>query len=94
MHNRPNDCSSWAPNLEDGWYIVTAMEHYRCHKAYTPNTRAERISDTVEPPPTRFHMPHMSSMDSTYHAAQDIIYELHNPATVIPSVKLGNGNKE
>ena len=39
-------------------------------------------------------MPHMSSMDATYHAAQDLIYEPHNPAPEIPLVKLWNGNKE
>ena len=36
----------------------------------------------------------MSSMDSTYHDAQDIIYALHNPAPAIPLVKLGHGHKE
>ena len=29
------------------------MEHCRCQKAYTPNTRAERISDIVESPPQK-----------------------------------------
>ena len=36
----------------------------------------------------------MSSMDETYHAAQDIIYELQNPEPASPLVKLGNGHKE
>ena len=49
IHNIPNDCASWAPHGEYGWYIVSAMEHYKCHKAYILNTRAERISDTAEP---------------------------------------------
>ena len=39
-------------------------------------------------------MPHMSSMDVTYHAAQDIIYVLHNSEPAIPLVKLGYGHKE
>ena len=70
------------------------MEHYRCHKAYIPKTREERISDTVEPtPPQIFHMPQMSSMDATYHDAQDLIYALQNPARANPLVKLGHGNK-
>ena len=39
-------------------------------------------------------MPQMSSMDATYHAAQDIIYALHNPSPASRLVKLGNGHKE
>ena len=39
-------------------------------------------------------MPQMSSMDETYHTAQDIIYALHNPVPAIPLVKLGHGYKE
>ena len=36
----------------------------------------------------------MSSIDATYHAAQDIIYELQNPEYASPIVKLVNGHKE
>ena len=36
----------------------------------------------------------MSPMDATYHAAQDLIYTLQNPAPASPLVKLGNGHKE
>ena len=36
----------------------------------------------------------MSSIDANYHAAQDIIYALQNPAYASPLVKLGNGHKE
>ena len=33
-------------------------------------------------------------MDATYHAAQDLFYDLHNPAPENPLLKLGNGHKE
>ena len=54
----------------------------------------ERISDTVEFSPKQFNMPNMSSKDATFHAAQNLIYALQNPAPVSPLFKLGNGNKE
>ena len=92
IHNRPNDCASWEPHVEYGWYILTAIEHCRCHKVYTPKTRAELISDTVEFPPKTFHIPQMYSMGATYHAAQDLIYALQNPAPASPLVKLGHGH--
>ena len=41
-----------------------------------------------------FHMPHMSSMDATYHDAQDIIYALQNPSPAKPLLKLGHGHKK
>ena len=44
--------------------------------------------------PKTFHMPHMSSMDATYHAAQDLMHALHNTAPESPLVKLGHGHKE
>ena len=33
-------------------------------------------------------------MDAAYHAAQDLIYVLHNPAPAIPFLKLGHVHKE
>ena len=94
MHTIPNNHASWAPRGEYGWYIEPAMEHYRCHKAYITKTRAERISDTVYIFTKIFHMPHMSSMDATYHATQNLIYALNNPAPASPLVKLGHVHKE
>ena len=48
IHNIPNYRESWEPHGEDGWYIRPSIEHYLFHNTYIPNTRAERISDTVE----------------------------------------------
>ena len=39
-------------------------------------------------------MPYISSMDATYHDAQDLINALQNPAPEIPLVKLRNVHKE
>ena len=39
-------------------------------------------------------MPQISSMDATYHAAQELICALHRTETAILIVKLGNGQKE
>ena len=70
------------------------MEHYRFQKSYILKTRVERISDTVEFFSKTFHMPHLSSMDATYHSAQDIIYVLQILSPASPLVKLGRGHKE
>ena len=70
------------------------MEHYRCHKSYTPKTRAEQISDTVKLFPKTFHMTQMSSMDATYHTAQYLIYAIQNSGPARSVVKLGHRHKE
>ena len=94
IQNRPNGHASWAPHGEDGWYIGLEIEHYICHETYTPKTRAEIISDTVEFPPQKINMPKMPSIDATFHTAYDLFYALHNPAPSNPLDKLGNGHKE
>ena len=69
------------------------MKHYRCHKAYILKIIMEIISDTVDFFPKQFNMPENSSTDATIHAAQDLIYALHNSAPPIPLVKLVNAHK-
>ena len=39
-------------------------------------------------------MPNMSSIDATFHDAQDLIYALQNPEPASPLVKLYNGHKD
>ena len=39
-------------------------------------------------------MPQMSSIDATYHAAQNLIYRIYNTAPASTLVKLGNGHRE
>ena len=70
------------------------MEHYILHKAYIPNTKVERISDTVDFSPKQFNTPKMSFIDATFNTTQDLIYALHNPEPKIPLVKLVNSLKE
>ena len=70
------------------------MKYYRYHNAYIPQTRPERISETLEFHPKKFNMPNMSSINATFHAAQDLIYAPQNISQEIPQVKLGNVNKE
>ena len=76
------------------WYIGPFMEHYRYHKAYIPKSRAEKISDTVEIPPTKFNMPNIYFTDATIHVSQYLIHALHNPEHVSPIFALVNAHKE
>ena len=48
IHENPYERRNRAPHRSVGWYIGTAMEHYRCHHIYVNTTRAERVGDTVK----------------------------------------------
>ena len=76
------------------YYIITAMEYYRCYRTYTPKKRAEIISDTIELPPKQFNMPKTSSIDATFNSAHDLINTLQNISPAIPPAKIGNGHNE
>jgi hypothetical protein len=47
VHEKPSVRGTWAPHAVDGWYIGPAMKHYRCHRVWIWETRAERIADTL-----------------------------------------------
>ena len=70
------------------------MEHYRYHQTYIPNTREERISDTVVFFSKQFNIPKMSYIDTTFNAPQNLIYALYIPRPENPLYKIGNGHKE
>ena len=59
-----------------------------------PQYKSGNISNKLEFPSKKFNMPQMSSMDATFHAAQELIYALQNPEPTIPLLKLGNLHKE
>ena len=48
IHNKPSRRKSWDMRGIDGWSIGVSLEHYRCQKVIAKNSKAERISDTVE----------------------------------------------
>jgi hypothetical protein len=54
-HETPNHRRTWAPHGQDEWYIGPALEHYRCYMVYISNTRSERVVETVDFSPQRYH---------------------------------------
>jgi hypothetical protein len=34
----PNRRITWAPHVQDGWYLGPALEHYRCYTVYITKT--------------------------------------------------------
>jgi hypothetical protein len=47
-HETPNSRRTWAPHGQDGWYIGSSLEHFRCYRVYIYKTRSERVVETVD----------------------------------------------
>ena len=48
VHEKTDNRGTWAFHSVYGWYLYTSPEHYRTHVCHIKDTRAERLSDTVE----------------------------------------------
>ena len=47
MYLKPHRRTSWGKHASTGWYLGAALQHYRCHRIWNKETKAERVSDTV-----------------------------------------------
>ena len=88
VHEKPADRESWAPHGVDGWYVGPALKSYRCYRAWIPDTRRERICDTLEWFPSKVTLPLASSLDLVIAAANDIVHALNNPSAGSPLAPL------
>ena len=91
IHEKPDKRQSWASHGTDAWYIGPTTEHYRCIKAYVPETHAERISDTTDFFPHDIPIPKINQSDYLRKAANDILSILKSKSPVLPF--LSNNDK-
>jgi hypothetical protein len=89
-HETPNKRRIWEPNVQDGWYIGPALEHYRCYTVYITRTRGNIIVETVVFPPEKFTLPFPSSQDLTTQATSDLTHALLHPQPAGPFYQVGN----
>jgi hypothetical protein len=83
-HETPGRRRTWAPHGQDGWYIGSTLEHYRCYTVYITKTRSNRTVETVEFPPHKIKLPFPSSSELATQAAADLTHALLNPKPVGP----------
>jgi hypothetical protein len=53
VHERASERGAWASHGIKGFYIGLAIHHYRNYKAYIPEMRGVRTTNTIEFSPTR-----------------------------------------
>jgi hypothetical protein len=71
FHIKPNRCKSWGEHANDGWYLTTSPDHYRCHWIFVKAIRAKQISDTV-------FFKHKYIMQPTMTTDDLVIKAIHN----------------
>jgi hypothetical protein len=84
IHEKPNQRRSWDPHGVEGWYLGPATYHYRCYRVYVNQTRAERITDTVEFVPQAIEMPFPTPTEIAIEATKALIHTLKDPIPYMP----------
>jgi hypothetical protein len=46
-HEKPSQIRTWEAHGQPGWYLGSAMHHYRCQNVYITAAASERIVDTL-----------------------------------------------
>ena len=90
VYKTPDQQHTWYPHGIDGWYLGSAMEHYRCYQVYIPATRAEHIAKTVQLYPASCAMPTTLSADAAIGSARALADALLHPTSAAPFAKFGN----
>ena len=70
IHNKPSNCASWAFRARNGFYVVPALQRYRCFQVVDTTTKSTLISDTV-----KFRHDYLAQPTSTH--ADRLIRALH-----------------
>jgi hypothetical protein len=89
-HETPRRRRTWAPHVQDGWYIGPALEHYRCYTVYITKTRSNRIVETGDYFPEKITLPLPSSHDLVTQAAVDLTHALLHTQPVGLFCQVGN----
>ena len=69
---RPTVRDTWAAHSALGFSLGTSFDHYRCHRAYISDTRAERICDTLYFRHKYLTMPRLTPADNIILAAENL----------------------
>ena len=48
IHRKTSNCKSWEFRVKEGWRIGVALNHYLCQRVIPQDTKAKKISNTVE----------------------------------------------
>ena len=89
IHEAPDKRASFAYHGTIGFYIMPAMQHYRCYHIYIPETNGVRTGSTVSFFPKHVQMPTTSSKDRLAATLEDLSAILKHPHDNTPFLEQG-----
>ena len=92
VHINPQLKTAWCFEGQKGWHMGPEMYHYRCITGYFQSTRATRIYDTVDSPPSAV-IPFLAVTATNFlkQVALDITNMLTSPpSTIVPTLSSGD----
>ena len=90
VHETPEQRCTWAVHGQEGYYIGSAPDHYRCYQVYISSTNGIRIAETIEFFPAHCKMPTMTATDKATLAATQLIDILQTPQPNSPFPSVGD----
>jgi hypothetical protein len=86
----PEQRTSWAPHGVDGFYLSSAMSHYRCYNVFVTKTKHMRVAETLSWHPHIVTMPGPTRDDMLLAAIQDltVAVDAHLDTPTHPSTEL------
>jgi len=89
VHDRIDEQGTWSEHGTRGFYIRSALEHYRNYICYVPTTCATRASNTIKFFPKVCTMPMTSATDRIYMILADLLTILKDPQPAVPFLHQG-----
>jgi hypothetical protein len=72
----PKDRRTFGVHSADSWYIGTSTDHYRCQKVFIKETRAVRVTDTLQFKHKHITQPRVTAADAIVNAAHELTQTL------------------
>jgi hypothetical protein len=89
VHNGTDERKSWAEHVSRGFYIGPAVKHYWCYRNTMLESKAVRISNTVEFFPVACQDPLLSDGDQISMLITDLINIVSKLTRTIASIRYG-----
>jgi hypothetical protein len=80
VHDKPNQCKTYAQHCSKGWVISTSTEHYRCWKVWSIATHTTCIAATVFFKHEYLTNPSVSPADALIAAAANLAHVIQQNA--------------
>jgi hypothetical protein len=82
----PDKRGSWAPHSKKGWYVGPSLVHYRCFRVYMEQTKAIRVSDSIQWASDPINLPGSSPLEILSAAINDLARVLEQTEDIHPAL--------